>query len=527
MPRYFRVHRRRQICRRVMACVARGHAVMVGMALLLVSMSGGQVLAQDAETAWTPPVSVLDPAAGKPMFKSNAVVSDPYGHVHMFWAQYRASDMLPTVWHSRFDGRSWSKPLDLYAGRPGSWIDQVAAAIDPGGNLHVIWTEGLIPNDRPIFHTYAPISAASSAMDWQLPQRIDVHAHLINLVIDARSVLHVVFSVYPQPEPGVYHMRLRPEDARWSLPTRLDSEIPLRYLVNGLQTATDGFDGIHVTWFYANQKPQLPAHSVRYVRSIDGGGAWQRPFTLAQSENKESLVYAFPVIAVSGQTVHIVWAGGIPEKPNLFLRHHRVSLDRGRTWTEASQILGSLNGQAFDSMAVDGQGRVHYFAQIRFPQAVYHTYWEGSRWVEPEVVYMIRQSDRVELEGRIHAHSVHATIRQGNQLVVTFENAPLEDDDAIYFTSRTMAEIPAAQVAPQPQPIATPEATSDIISARRSRMSDPWVYLDPPIAPGREAVDEERLKPTSMATRGPGILWGSLAAAIVILGASVHRLFSR
>ena len=78
---------------------------------------------------------------------------------------------------------------------------------------------------------------------------------------------------------------------------------------------------------------------------------------------------------VQGKNVHVIWAAG-----SLPYRNHRFSTDRGLTWSAPVQIFGELHGQAFDDLTVDRAGRVHFFAQIRYPMGIYHAYWDQSGW---------------------------------------------------------------------------------------------------------------------------------------------------
>src|SRR5207247_1489570 len=107
-------------------------------------------------------------------------------------------------------------------------------------------------------------------------------------------------------------------------------------------------------------------------------------------------------------------------------RNYRYSTDAGLTWSVSERIFGELNGQAFDGLAVDGAGRVHFFGQIRYPQGIYHAIWDHGTWSVPDLVYLILQGDSsTEVMGdRIHAHDTVPVVRAGNQLVLTFADGP-------------------------------------------------------------------------------------------------------
>jgi hypothetical protein len=194
---------------------------------------------------------------------------------------------------------------------------------------------------------------------------------------------------------------------------------------------------------------------VRYAHSLDGGRTWSAPFTLDELdfESGHLLTNASPVMAVSGQTVHVVWAAG-----DFPYRYHRVSTDAGRTWSAARQVFGGLHGQAFDGFAVDGAGRVHFLSQIRYPQGIYHMTWDQGRWTPPTMIYMIAQEGG-EIGDRIHAHFTHPVVRAGNQLVLTFTDAPADPNRRLFVMHRELDDLEPLE------PLPTPPSTAPLVAA--------------------------------------------------------------
>jgi hypothetical protein len=143
-------------------------------------------------------------------------------------------------------------------------------------------------------------------------------------------------------------------------------------------------------------------------------------------ESDHNLTAASPVMIVQGQTVHVIWAAG-----SQAYRHHRFSTDAGQTWSAPRQIFGELQGQAFDGLAVDGAGRVHFFGQIRYPLGIYHAYWDQTQWTPPSWIYLIAQEGE-EIGDRIHAHHTHPVVRAGNQLVLTFADPPADPNRRLF-----------------------------------------------------------------------------------------------
>ena len=168
-------------------------------------------------------------------------------------------------------------------------------------------------------------------------------------------------------------------------------------------------------------------------------------------DSGHDLTNASPRMIVQGQTVHVIWAaGGDP------YRFHRFSTDAGKTWSSSKLIFGDLqlHGQAFDGLAVDGAGRVHFFGQIRYPMGIYHAYWDQTRWSQPSLVYLIAEEGE-DMGHRIHAHLLQAVVRAGNQLVLTFGDPPSDEQRRLFVMYRTLDDIAPLKTLPTPTPAAT------------------------------------------------------------------------
>jgi hypothetical protein len=254
---------------------------------------------------------------------------------------------------------------------------------------------------------------------------------------------------------GVYYIRSEDKGITWSEPVWLDPDIPPDHIPDGLNFELDENDGLHAAWWYGGLNRSRPDW-VRYTHSLDGGNTWSTPLILDRynEESEHNLTVASPKMIVQGQTVHVIWAAG-----DLPYRYHRFSIDAGETWSEPVQIFGELHGQAFDSLAVDRGGRVHFFGQIRYPIAIYHAYWDRSQWSKPSVVYFIAYEGEDGAD-RVQAHLLQAVVRSGNQLVLTFGDPPAEPNRRLFVTYRTLDDISPLENQPTPVPTATPGLAS-------------------------------------------------------------------
>ena len=433
----------------------RWRAGVIGLLLLFV-LAGTAVYAaaQSESRQWEGPVLLSNP--GVVETGEAKMVPDPYGNLHVFWSEVNPADRVHSIQYTVFDGESWAKPVDIFFAPRGFEIVSYAAAVDDQGQLYLVWNQG---NVGPLLFASAPIDTAMSAQAWSEPQTIDAPAHKVHFEIDSQGTFHIMYENFYGQEPGIYYMRTERDSSSLSVPFWLDPDVPQGFAPTLLKFVIDDQDGLHATWYYRSTEPGnlIVADWVRYAHSLDGGRDWSIPITIDRVEGDDAvdeLRLPHPGLAVTGSQVHIVWAGNENTE-----REHRYSLDRGLTWTNTERILGNLHGQGLGGgLVIDAIGRIHYFAQIRWPQGVYHMIWDGEQWLDPSMIYFIARGGTEDREGRYHAHSVRAGIRAGNQLVVTFTDEATGPTYAMWATLDDVASVETA--APQPTPTAVSEVAA-------------------------------------------------------------------
>ena len=360
------------------------------------------------------------------------MVADQYGFVHVFWTETRAQGDV--IKYARFDGTTWTKPNDIFIRSQG--IRNVSPFVDQQGILHIAWSEGLI---GIVYYAYAPANNALSVQNWAKPLQISVPARPVYFRVDSSGIFHIVY-VNQTEESGVYYIRSEDRGETWSEPLWLDPDIRSGYIPDSLNFELDENDGLHAVWFYGSREVRGGDPDwVRYSHSLDGGHTWSAPFTIDRhmEGSDHNLTNASPRMIVQGQTVHVIWAAG-----SLPYRNHRFSTDAGLTWSEPVHVFGELHGQAFDGLAVDGSGRLHFFGQIRYPMGIWHAYWDHEQWSTPSLVYFIAEEGADGFGERVHAHHTLPVIRAGNQLVLTFADGPADPNRRLFVSYRTLDDIP-------------------------------------------------------------------------------------
>jgi hypothetical protein len=479
----------------------------IGNALLVVALLSILWIApaQAQGGGWSEPYR-LSTDAGKASEAS--LVTDQYGYVHCFWTETLFDSETALLQYARFDGGTWSAPVDLFVARYG--ISGISPAVDKHGTLHIVWTEGIL---GPVYYTYAPAFDGLSVRNWAEPVRIGLPAGILRFRIDSKDVFHMLY-VNRTEELGVYYVRSMDQGTTWTEPLWLDPDITPGRTPDSLNFELDENDGLHAVWFYGALDRELRADWVRYIHSLDGGETWSSPFMIDQyvEDTQHNLTSASPVMTVQGTNVHVVWAAG-----PLPYRNYRFSADAGLTWSEPVRILGELHGQAFDGLAVDGAGRVHFVGQIRYPFGIYDAYWDRSRWSKPSLVYFIAQAGtEEEFVNRVHAHYTYPIVRAGNQLIVTFSDPPTEPNRRLFVTFRTLDDIAPLETIPTPTAqatlIAPPSPTSTQSGpAPTATTASNYVIVDEPL--------EETPRP------GLALQVGIVPVLLILAGALIFRLW--
>lgn len=433
------------------------------------------------------------------------LVADSYGFVHAFWAE-TLEDTRNLIMYARFDGQTWSIPIDLYISGPFSAIGNISAVVDKDGFLHVIWSQGLA---GPSFYTYAPANNASNAQNWKKPIAIFIPSDRSHLQIDSNGVLHVLYVKFMGENPGVYYTRSKDQGSTWSSDVYIDPDILPNYGPRSLVFKMDETGGLHASWYYVPQNISGTGDWVRYTHSLDGGETWSEPFTMVRDEGQTGVLQLpGPVMEISGKTILIVWAAG----DDFLVRYYRYSKDSGQTWSSPLRFFEDINGQAFDGLAVDGNGNFHYFAQARFPQGIYHSIWDEEQWTSPAMIYLIRSNSDEDYGSRVHAHYTLGVVRLGNQIVLTFTDPPPDPARRLFVMHRTINNV--SMIAPVPTPTPTPTQVPE-------GMTTPV----PTISPTTVSLNPEQTPVVQLPSPTASIWSGSIVTILLLAGTVAYAIY--
>jgi hypothetical protein len=222
------------------------------------------------------------------------------------------------------------------------------------------------------------------------------------------------------------------EEWTWSAP---DTVLNDQYSPASL--AVDGSTRLHVTY------PNKNKSSIRFSRGTWSGSSWTwQPAVLNSPPNfgtTQADTAGFPVIAVSGSNLHVVWIeiGDDPPYNQHFQIVHGASQDWGDTWPQAltTEVYSSTKMSQYPDMVVGQDGKLHVVWEEGASDAViYYTYGTTSganvSWSTP-----------ITVSGTMtdcHRPSVAVV---GDQLYVAWgQRVGAKTNQDVYYSTKTVAE---------------------------------------------------------------------------------------
>ncbi len=272
--------------------------------------------------------------------------------------------------YTRWDGSTWSDPVDIISVPGDSLADYASLAVDSTGMLHLVWT-GL----SMIYYSRSPAVGANSPHAWSAPVVLDNSARTAwesSVAVDQENTVHIVYATR-DVVPAVMYVRIEhdpleldaPAQPTTSLPIRLSPPLqpPEEVAFLHVSLRIDSKDRIHVLWGVAREEGF--GQAVYYTRSPDGGSTWSEAIRLAQGERGRANV-EFPSLGIVGDSeLHLIYC-----YPANMARQERISLDSGETWGEPHTIYPELEGiSGFNVQVTDAAGNLHVLSRNAYTRA--------------------------------------------------------------------------------------------------------------------------------------------------------------
>jgi len=372
------------------------------------------------------------------------ILADATGRVHVFWSS-SVGDYDEVVYQSFTPETGWSEMNDIQALylNTGRIITRPAAAIDPEGNIHLLF------RNFTMYYSTVPLENASQANLWSQPVAVssgDSVAYFGRLAFDSKNGIHLV---YTENDPsatclvcfGLYYRRSTDGGKSWSDPVRLNENL------GGAakpQLLVDREDRLHLIW-EGGRGGDLGSTEeesrIMYSVSEDLGKTWKTPIVMTTPQGPFG---KNPSLGLNprGDLV-IVW---LALKEDIF--YYSVSQDGGNLWSNSEPIPGIYGGLSIynartdgTAMETDSAGGVHVVLVGRnnpdqTSLSVLTLTWDGSTWSEPDAV--------ITLEGDVPEWPRLAIARGNRMNVVWFvrdEEHIFDSDNGMYqvwFSERTL-----------------------------------------------------------------------------------------
>jgi hypothetical protein len=301
------------------------------------------------------------------------ILADRYGVVHVFWMEGYS------LYYLQRDASGWTNPIDVVYSRIE--IGFYAAAIDQDNRLHLVWTA-----PGGIYHKSVPVHQAKFVRKWSPARTIGLVGRLgtpLRIAVDPQNNLHIVFADWDGREGrtvagNVYHFQSADGGETWSNFKQI-SNVPGSDVSTDPRMAFDDQGRIHFVW--GQMIPyQLgsPARGVYYAR-LDNASGELVSSVVAEKEPDFRWTTAINLGVIDSQNLVAIWTCGVNAG-----RCASRSFDGGEEWTPYTRIFGELIGlSGWDAIFSDGDGQVYWMGVLRYPQAMYYSFWDGEQWLDP------------------------------------------------------------------------------------------------------------------------------------------------
>lgn len=407
---------------------------------------------------WTEAIALSEPNPAQGYTNSPAIAADMAGNVHVVWGQVTLTPRLATgadtLVYRRWDGQSWTDPIDVLTSPDEGATEFPELATTPDGMLHAAWsTSGA---SGKLWYAYAPACCANRATAWSTPQQLDagILGGTIAMISDSRGRLHIAFA--ESDTSNIIYRRSDDSGATWSLRVTIPNGATGQdEFATYARLAADGQGRVHAVW---SVQP-WPGRRVMYARSDDGGDTWNTPTVIDEYDPERYLSAGYGPIWIDVEArgdseVHLMWDGAPTVE-----RNHVYSTDGGQTWSRPMTVFPEITlvgRNGWNDMAVDSAGTLHAVALIQ----PWHAQWANGAW---------SPSSKVANDG--HAELMRVAVSLGNELHVVWNRfVPDQAGSVWYARGETNAPRMDAQALPTVPTTRTPAAT---LPARQTPTASP------------------------------------------------------
>jgi len=163
--------------------------------------------------------------------------------------------------------------------------------------------------------------------------------------------IYVVWSDNSQGNFDIYFKKSVDSGATWQTAQRLT------YSTGSFRVPTIAISGANIYVVWCDDTPGNK--DIYFKKSADGGATWHTAKKLTSNTGESR----YPVIAVSGSNIYVVWHDDTPGNAEIYFRK---SVDGGATWQTAKRLTNNAGSSVFPSIAASGSD-IHVVWQDNTP----------------------------------------------------------------------------------------------------------------------------------------------------------------
>lgn len=256
---------------------------------LVVILIGVALAAQGLKPVWSPDEPLTDSSgdARSGYAFARSVAADAAGQIHVVWEDTRSGTSQIFYRRTIENGPAWAAGQPL-SGVTGSAAHPSIAA--SGSNVFAVWE--LAVADRPTAVFFARSTNAGST--WAAPVQVaeGVQASLAAV----GTAVHLIWASEHSGAPAVYYCRSADGGLTWE---------PERCLTEASKGSWTPSIAAYEATVAVATVDMRDGNAEEYIRiSVDAGRTWMKEARITNN----GMTSGPPSVAVSGQTVHLVWA---------------------------------------------------------------------------------------------------------------------------------------------------------------------------------------------------------------------------
>ena len=297
---------------------------------------------------------------------------------------------LHAIWIDKVDGYKYSQSTD---GVTWTKPQMVKFPFDKSGALPVIFSDSTgyfhifwISNDANLFYAETTPSNMANLTNWKTTIRLAQGVANYDVVLDSQGVLHLAYIQYKSTEDnpaGVYYIQSNIGGGSWNNPVKL-------YESEYLRSATGNESSIRIAT--SNSSPDQNVYVVWDSRSQkrvfmavsnDSGSNWNETQQVKGVEDIGGIDTPFNLnVAALNNQVLIMWQAGEPgtAKCEMF---SQLSKDNGVSWGDIVSVLNGRTDCPISSKFIV-QEEDYFVAMLTGQEDPSLVAWNGKQWSDPQ-----------------------------------------------------------------------------------------------------------------------------------------------